>query len=120
MKASMKRPITGYRRNVLWLAAMAHRLSGLLLVVFLPLHFWALGLALRQAELDAFLKWTSNPWLKLSEMTLVFLLSVHLLGGLRLLWLENFAWRDNQRQIAMAAGTISVLAALVFLVRAMA
>ena len=41
--------ITGraaYRRDALWLAAMVHRISGVLLALFLPLHFLALGLAI--------------------------------------------------------------------------
>jgi fumarate reductase subunit D len=34
------------RASVLWLAALVHRLSGLALALFLPLHFLTLGLAL--------------------------------------------------------------------------
>ena len=37
-------------------------------------------------------------------MGLVFLLTVHLLGGLRLLVLENFAWREGQKTIATFCG----------------
>ena len=40
-------------------AALLHRLSGLALLLFLPLHFLALGLALEGAErLQGFLSWT--------------------------------------------------------------
>jgi len=35
-----------HRTGTLWLAALVHRLSGLALAIFLPLHFLALGLAI--------------------------------------------------------------------------
>ncbi len=95
---------------------MVHRLSGLALAAFLPFHFLVLGLAIKgEAELDSFLKWTDSPLVKFAEMGLVFLLTVHLLGGLRLLVLENFAWRDGQKTIATFAAGASVLAAFAFL-----
>ena len=47
---------------------MVHRISGLALACFLPLHFLALGLAIDgEARLDGFLKWTANPLVKLAE-----------------------------------------------------
>ncbi len=95
---------------------MVHRLSGLALSIFLPFHFLVLGLAIKgEAELDGFLKWTDSPLVKFAEMGLVFLLTVHLLGGLRLLVLENFAWREGQKTIATFAAGVSVLAAFAFL-----
>ena len=109
---------TAYRRDTLWLAAMIHRVSGVLLACFLPLHFLALGLAIEsEARLDGFLKWTQSPLVKLAEVGLVFLLAIHLLGGLRLLVIENLPWRSDQKRSAlMVAGAAIVIAAL-FLVR---
>src|SRR5262245_58677176 len=87
-----------YRSSILWLAALLHRLSGLALAAFLPLHFLALGLAIEgEARLDSFLRWSEQPLVKLSESLLVFLLAVHLLGGLRLLALENLPWLNGQK-----------------------
>ena len=109
-----------HRTNLLWLAALVHRLSGLALAIFLPLHFWALGLALGgEASLGNFLRWTDAWFVKLSETGLVFLLAVHLLGGLRLLVIENLAWRDGQKQLATLAAAISAAIAFVFLVQAL-
>ena len=52
---------TGYRRDLLWLVAIVHRISGVLLACFLPLHFLALGLALEgEAKLEGFLRWTDE------------------------------------------------------------
>jgi len=106
----------GHRRSALWLAALVHRLSGLALACFLPVHFLALGLAIDgDAHLDAFLRWSARPLVKVAETLLVFLLAVHLLGGLRVLAVENLAWREGQRRLALMAGGGAVLAAALFL-----
>lgn len=106
---------TAYRRDALWLAALVHRLSGVLLACFLPLHFLALGLAIEgEARLDGFLKWTANPWAKLAEAGLVFVLAVHLLGGLRLLAVETLQWRDGQRGFVVAAMAGAIMMVLAF------
>jgi fumarate reductase subunit D len=108
----------GYRRDGLWAAAMVHRISGLLLACFLPLHFLALGLAIEsEAALDGFLKWTDNAFVKFAEMGLVFLLAVHLLGGVRVMLVENMPWRPGQKRMAMIAIGVSVLIAVLFAVR---
>jgi fumarate reductase subunit D len=107
-----------HRTGALWLAALVHRLSGLALAIFLPFHFLALGLAIRgEASLENFLRWTDQPPVKLAEVGLVFLLTVHLLGGLRVLVIENFDWRDGQKQLATIAAAISALVAFFFLAR---
>jgi fumarate reductase subunit D len=104
--------------GLLWLAALVHRLSGLALAVFLPLHFLVLALAIdREGRLDAFLRWSEQPLVKLAESVLVLLLCVHLFGGLRVLVIENLPWRNGQKALATAAVAVSVVVALVFLVR---
>jgi fumarate reductase subunit D len=98
---------------------MVHRISGVALACFLPLHFLTLGLAIDgEARLDGFLKWTSNPAVKVAEAALVFLLAVHMLGGIRVLVIENLPWRDGQKQLVTAALAAATLAAIVFLVQA--
>ena len=107
-----------HRVNVLWIAALVHRLSGLALAIFLPLHFLALGLAIDgEARLDGFLRWSEQPLVKLAESGLVFLLMVHMLGGLRLLVIENLAWRDGQKALAAIAAGLAAVIALVLLAR---
>lgn len=103
-----------YRGDLFWIAAMIHRISGVLLACFLPLHFLVLGLAIEQeATLDGFLRWTQQPLVKLAETGLVFLLAVHLLGGIRVLLIENLAWRPGQKRIVtVAIGTAGIVAML--------
>ena len=44
------------RSHPTWIAFLVHRLSGLLLALFLPLHFWALSRAITgEAALEGFL-----------------------------------------------------------------
>ena len=107
-----------HRTSLLWLAALLHRLSGLALAAFLPVHFLVLGLAIQgEARLDTFLRWSEQPLVKFAETGLVALVVVHLLGGLRLLVLENLSWRDGQQRMALIAVAIAGIAAFVFLAR---
>lgn len=81
------------RRHKVYWTFVAHRLSGLALAAFLPLHFLALGLALEGAAFAEMIAWTDNPWVKAAEWGLVTLLSAHLFFGLRLLALELWPWQ---------------------------
>ena len=111
--------IAGHRRDALWMAAMVHRISGLALACFLPLHFLVLGLAINnEAQLDGFLKWTTNPLVKVAEMALVFLLAVHMLGGIRVLVIENLPWREGQKRLVTGGLILAAVAALAFLASA--
>lgn len=77
------------RSHPAYWAFLMHRLSGLALALFLPLHFWALGQALHgAAALDGFLKLADQPLFKLAEWGLVVLLALHMMGGVRLLLIE--------------------------------
>lgn len=108
------------RRKPLWLAALVHRLSGIALACFLPLHFLLLGAALEgAARMDTWLRFTDIPAVKFAEAGLLFLLLLHLLGGLRLLAIENLPWLNWQKQLATAALGVSAVLAFVFLVRAL-
>ncbi|SDY88164.1 succinate dehydrogenase, cytochrome b556 subunit [Citreimonas salinaria] len=113
--------IRPHRAHPLWLAFLLHRISGLGLALFLPAHFYVLSLALtRPASLDGFLHWTENPLLKVSEFGLVFLLAVHMFGGLRLLALEFLPWSPRQKTFAAAAAVASAFIASIFFISAVA
>ena len=118
MNQRTRQHIGAHRRNALWIAAMVHRISGLALACFLPLHFLTLGLAIQgEVQLDGFLKWTANPLVKVAETVLVFLLAVHMLGGIRVLVIENLPWREGQKRLALVAGGAAIAAAALFLLR---
>ena len=97
-------------------AFVVHRLSGVLLALFLPAHFWALAQALQgEARLDSFLRWSEQPLVKAGEVALVLLLAGHMAGGVRLLMLEFLAWRDWQKSLLAAATALSFAIGLAFL-----
>jgi fumarate reductase subunit D len=108
-----RRAQTGY------VAFLVHRLSGIGLALFLPLHFWALGQAIEgEAHLDGFLAWSEQPLVKLAETGVVVLLAVHLAGGLLLLAVEFLAWRRWQKSAVAGAFGFALAAGLLYLLNA--
>ncbi|MEM7464231.1 MAG: succinate dehydrogenase, cytochrome b556 subunit [Pseudomonadota bacterium] len=95
------------RAHPLWLAYILHRVSGIALALFLPLHFWVLSLALTNpARLDELLAFAEMPIVKLAEIGLIFLLAVHAFGGIRLMAMEWLPWSAPQK--TLAAGAVGV------------
>jgi fumarate reductase subunit D len=99
-----------------FVAALLHRLSGLALALFLPIHFLALGLALKgAAPLDAFLAVTRHPVARFAEWALVVALATHLALGLRVLAIEFLPWRDRTVATVSTCLGAAVLVGLLFL-----
>jgi fumarate reductase subunit D len=108
----------GHKRRG-FVAALLHRLSGVALAIFLPMHFLALATSLQGADaLDAFLALTRNPFVKAAEWGLVTALALHLALGLRLLAIELLAWRERSAAIIPAAFAAAVAIGLLFLLNA--
>jgi fumarate reductase subunit D len=105
------------RRHASWIAFGLHRISGLLLTIFLPIHFWTLALALEgEAALDTALQWYKAPIFLVGEWLLVFFLAIHAVGGIRLLLIEFGPWRGLRfRWISTGVGTAAVVSC-VFLI----
>lgn len=82
------------RNHQAYWAFLGHRISGLALALFLPVHFYVLAMALDEARLDGFLKLADMPAMKIGEWGLVLLLTLHMFFGLRLLALELLPWRS--------------------------
>ena len=96
-------------------AFVVHRVSGLALALFLPLHFWVLGLALDgEPALDRFLRLTDNATFKLGEWGLVMLLAVHLMGGVRVLLIEFAPWSGPRKNLIAVAMGCAIAAGLTF------
>lgn len=102
------------RNHAAYWAFLVHRFSGLALALFLPAHFLALGHAIQgEASLDGFLKLADNPLFKAGEWGLVILLSLHLVGGVRLLLIEFKPWsglRKDWVALSLGAGLCTGLA----------
>jgi fumarate reductase subunit D len=111
-------PLAAHRNHSAWWAFALHRVSGVLLALFLPVHFRVLAMAIDSARLDGMLRWTEHPLVKLAEAGLVLLLAAHLTGGLRLLAVEFLPWRDWQKTLVALASGLSVAVAILFLLNA--
>lgn len=111
----MRRNDQRARSHPAYWAFLMHRLSGLALAMFLPIHFWALGHALHgAAALDDFLRATDRPLFKFAEWGLVVLLALHMSGGVRLLLIE-FGRASNLRKDWIAASLgVAAAAGLAF------
>ncbi|MGJ8572264.1 MAG: succinate dehydrogenase, cytochrome b556 subunit [Hoeflea sp.] len=111
--------IRPHRTHPLWFAYLLHRFSGLGLALFLPAHFYVLSLALNEPQkLDSFLRFADNPLVKIAEFGLVFLLAVHVFGGLRLMALEFLPWSPWQKTLAASAAAGAFLVAGTFFLQA--
>jgi fumarate reductase subunit D len=109
MRASHRQP--GF------LAALLHRLAGIALALFLPLHFWVLSGALNGADvLDKFLQVTNTPIIKFAEGGIVVALALHMALGLRVLAIEFLPGRERTRMvIAMCLAAAFAVGALFLL-----
>lgn len=107
---------SAHRNHAHYWAFVLHRFSGLLLALFLPVHFYVLGLAIEgAATLDGFLQWTDNPAVKIAETGLVILLAAHLTGGLRLMALEFIGTRESSKAAVAIGSGIALCVGLLFL-----
>ena len=119
--------LAGSRRNdararghpAYW-AFVVHRVSGIALTLFLPLHFFALSQALANpARMNAFLEWTRHPFVKTAETLLVVALAAHLAGGVRLLFVELIGWRREWQKTALAlAAALTLTCGVLFALNA--
>jgi fumarate reductase subunit D len=99
-----------YTQPGFW-AAVLHRLSGIALAIFLPLHFLALATALDgAAALDSFLAVLNTPLAKASECALVAALATHMTLGLRILAIELLDIRE--RTVAVLTGCAAAVFAV--------
>jgi fumarate reductase subunit D len=111
MRASHKQP--GF------VAALLHRLAGIALAIFLPMHFLALATALNGADaLDAFLKATAHPVLKIAEGGIVVALALHMALGLRVLAIEFLPLRERTGTVVTACLAAGVAVGVIFLLNA--
>lgn len=102
-----------------FVAALLHRLSGIALAAFLPLHFLALATALGGADaLDSFLAVTRMPLVRLSECALVVALATHMTLGLRILAIEFLDIRERTAAALTACAIAVVAVGLAFLLNA--
>jgi fumarate reductase subunit D len=103
-----------------FLAAMLHRLSGIALAIFLPMHFIALGMALGSADsLQSFLGVTHNLFVRVAEWGLVTALGMHMALGIRVLAIEWLAMQARGAIVVSWCVVGSLTVGLLFLLNGM-
>lgn len=107
------KPDARARSHPAYWAFVVHRVSGIALALFLPLHFWLLSRSLAGADaLESALRWVDRPGFKLAEWGLVVLLATHLAGGVRVLMLELLPWRAWQKSLIGVGILVTIIAGL--------
>ncbi len=108
-----------HRKNILWIAFLIHRISGVALSLFLPIHFYVLSQALNFPDvLEGFIKWTDLLIVKFFEFGLVFLLTLHFFGGIRLLAVEFLPWSSKQKTMVAFVLASSIFVSTAFFLSA--
>ena len=111
MRASHRQP--GF------MAALLHRLSGIALAIFLPLHFLALATVLDGANaLDSFLALTRMPLVRASELALIAALATHMTLGLRILAIELFDIRERTAVVLSGCAAVVLAVGVAYLLGA--
>ena len=105
------------RRGVGGWAFLLHRLSGLVLVLYLGLHFYVLhSLTRGPAAYRAMLTLLNNPWLKALEVGLFATVAYHAFNGVRLVLMGlNIGVRHHKAMFwaaVVAAFLVTVAAAV--------
>ena len=102
-----------------FVAALLHRLAGIALAIFLPIHFYVLSAAINGADaLDAFLKVTNTPLLKFGEWVIVVALALHMALGLRVLAIEFIPVREKTRMAVSICIAAAFAVGLLYLLNA--
>lgn len=103
-----------------FVAAIVHRLSGVALAIFLPMHFIALGTALGGADsLQSFLNLTHSWFVRVAEWGLVSALAVHMALGLRILAIEWLALRERSAVVVSSCVAASAAIGILFALNGM-
>jgi fumarate reductase subunit D len=104
------------KKHSSYFAYVCHRFSGLLLACFIPLHFFVLSQSLRGASgFERYLELTDFWVFKVGEWGLVILLTIHLVGGIRLLMIEFGPWGGLRKAWTQAAVLFGMASGLLFL-----
>ena len=70
------------------LAFVLHRITGMILLIYLMLHVYVTGLTLNPSKWNAFLNFIENPLVRIGEWIVASSLIFHGLNGIRLIFIE--------------------------------
>ncbi len=101
-----------YRLHAVTLASGAHRISGIVLVMFVPFYLWLLhGLTGTPADFRHSVAMLQGPWGRLSLWLVGMALIYHLLNGVRFLCID-IGWADDRETMRLGARVMLAVAAV--------
>ncbi|MDX8407002.1 MAG: succinate dehydrogenase, cytochrome b556 subunit [Mariprofundaceae bacterium] len=107
-----------YRWQPAMIASLAHRASGLILVLFVPLYLWLLhGMTGSPEDFDQVYHWMHSLLGKLSLWLVGVALIYHFCNGLRFLSLDA-GWCESRYMMRLSAWIVLAFAALAAMILA--
>lgn len=98
-----------YRIRTGMFAWMAHRLSGVALVVYLVVHVWGLRALTSRAEFNELIAKYHAPIFKIGEFLLLAAVVYHALNGLRIVLIDFLGWSPNQKRLFWSLGAVAAI-----------
>ncbi|MEM1125470.1 MAG: succinate dehydrogenase, cytochrome b556 subunit [Bacteroidota bacterium] len=93
------KPIRRYRIRSGMFAWMAHRLSGVAVVLYLVIHVWGLKALTDRDAFNELIAGYHAPIFKLGEVALLAAVVYHSLNGLRIVLIDFMGWSPKQARM---------------------
>jgi len=98
-----------YRIRTGMFAWMAHRLSGVALVVYLIIHIWGLKSLTDPEAFNALIAKYHQPIFKVGEFLLLAAVVYHAMNGLRIVLIDFLGWSPNQKRLFWTLGAVAAV-----------
>ena len=98
-----------YRVRTGMFAWMAHRLSGVAIVVYLIIHVWGLKALTDRAAFNELIAGYHQVIFKLGEVALLAAVVYHALNGLRIVLIDFLGWSPKQKRLFWTLFVVAVL-----------
>ncbi|ARA93682.1 succinate dehydrogenase, cytochrome b556 subunit [Rhodothermaceae bacterium RA] len=103
--------IVRYKVRTGMFAWMAHRLSGIAIVIYLILHVWGLKALTDRDAFNALIAGYHAPIFKIGEFLLLAAVAYHAFNGLRIVLIDFLGWSPKQKRLfwTLAAVTAAIV-----------
>lgn len=103
------KPVQKYRIRTGMFAWMAHRLSGVAVVIYLVLHVWGLRALTDREAFNELIAGYHAPIFKIGEVALLAAVVYHALNGLRIVLIDFMGWSPKQARMFWTLFAVAVL-----------
>ena len=111
------RPPAKYRWHAGFVAWLLHRITGLLLILYLFIHEWVIASLQSPASFNSTMAFLATPLFKLSEIALWAVVAYHAVNGIRVI-LVNFSKAGERTNYNTNVWVFWIIAAILFVVGA--